>query len=57
MSRRPIPPARALAMLAVLALLAGCSTLSPYSRLTKLDLALSAASGSIPTSMAGRRRW
>ncbi|MCK0983409.1 type VI secretion system lipoprotein TssJ [Pseudomonas aeruginosa] len=42
MSRRPIPPARALAMLAVLALLAGCSTLSPYSRLTKLDLALSA---------------
>ncbi len=39
MSRRPIPPARALAMLAVLALLAGCSTLSPYSRLTKLDLA------------------
>lgn len=42
MSRRPIPPARALAMLAVLALLAGCSTLSPYSGLTKLDLALSA---------------
>ena len=42
MSRRPIPPARALAMLAVLALLAGCSTLSPYSRRTKLDLALSA---------------
>ncbi|MBH9390326.1 type VI secretion system lipoprotein TssJ [Pseudomonas aeruginosa] len=42
MSRRPIPPARALAMLAVLALLAGCSPRSPYSRLTKLDLALSA---------------
>lgn len=44
-------------MLAVLALLAGCSTLSPYSRLTKLDLALSAGERVNPTSMAGRRRW
>ena len=50
MSRRPIPPARALAMLAVLALLAGCSTLSPYSRLTKLDLALSAGERVNPDS-------
>ena len=38
---------------AVLALLAGCSTLSPYSRLTKLDLALSAGAAG-QSSLTGR---